>query len=107
MTNSTNKKSHYVIRLINNDTTAGTYRVSEEIFLDIQKQIKPYRSTRYEPKKIRCIETGEVFEKAKDANEMLIKKGLSQSYAAYSAIKDVCNKKRETAYGYHWEFVDK
>ena len=101
-----NKNSTYIIRLINNNAMTGTYKVNEKIFYEIEKQIKQYRSFRHKPKKVKCIETGEIFERAKDANEMLIKRGISNSYTAYSAIKEVCNKKKDMAYGFHWEFVE-
>lgn len=101
-----NKNSTYIIRLINNNSMTGTYRVNEKIFYEIEKQIKQYHSFRHKPKKVKCIETGEIFERVKDANEMLIKKGISNSYTAYSAIKEVCNKKKDMAYVFHWEFVE-
>lgn len=100
------KKTPYVIRLMHEDTTAGTYRVSKEIFLSVTKELKPYQSFSQEPKKIRCVETEEIFKNAKEVIELLIQQGKSTSYSAFSRIKDVCNKKREKAYGYHWEFIE-
>ena len=31
---------------------------------------------------------------------------LTYSYSADSIVKDACKGKKETAYGYHWEFVE-
>lgn len=100
------KKTPYIIRLMHEASTIGTYRVSKEIFLSVTKKLKPCQSFRQEPKKIRCVETGEIFKNAKEVNELLIQQGKSTSYSAFSRIKDVCNKKREKAYGYHREFID-
>ncbi len=57
------------------------------------------------PKKVRCIETGQIFRCAMDANEWLVKSGKCNSYRGFNAIKQVCNGRKETSYGYHWEFV--
>lgn len=48
-------------------------------------------------KKVICIETGEIFNSGKEAAEVM---GLSRSH-----ISQVCNKKRNTTGGYHFEFV--
>lgn len=105
MSKQTPKSTSYIVRLLENDRVIGTYRVSKEIFLSIQNEIKPYQTFREKTKKVKCIETGEIFNSAKQANEMLVEKGLAGSYTAYSRIKDVCHNRKETAYGFHWEFV--
>ena len=101
-----NKTSSYIIRLIVNDSVVGTYRVSKKIFLSMQKDLSPYKSCKEKSKKVKCVETGEIFNSAKQANEMLVKKGLSYSYTAYIRIKNACKNREETAYGFHWQFVD-
>ena len=106
MTNEKITKTPYIIRLTINEKNSETYRVSKDLFITIKNIIKPYQSFKNKPKKVKCIETGEIFENAKDANDMLIQKGISYSYDAYNRIKEVCNKKRKTAYGLHWEFID-
>lgn len=106
MPNQSPKSSPYIIRLIENETVIGTYRVSKEIFLSVQKEITPYQTFREKAKKVKCIETGEIFTSAKQANEMLVQKGLAYSYTAYNRIKDVCHNRKEAAYGFHWEFVE-
>ena len=105
MSKQTPKSTPYIVRLLENDTVIGTYRVSKEIFLSIQNEVKPYQTFREKTKKVKCIETGEIFNSAKQANEMLVEKGLAGSYTAYSRIKDVCHNRKDTAYGFHWEFV--
>ncbi len=100
------KNSPYIIRLMRNDAVLGTYRVNQEIFLSVQKDLSPYKSCKEKAKKVKCVETGEIFNSAKQANEMLVKKGLSYSYTAYIRIKNACKNREETAYGFHWQFVD-
>ena len=99
------ERTPYIVRLLKNETVLGTYRVSKEMFLSIQKEITPYQTFKEKAKKVKCIETGEIFNSAKQANEMLVQKGLASSYTAYNRIKEVCRNKTETAYGFHWEFV--
>lgn len=50
-------------------------------------------------KPIRCIETGKVYPSAYEAAREM---GVSNGH-----INNCCNKTRKTAYGYHWEFVEK
>lgn len=49
-------------------------------------------------RKVRCIETGEVYESVTCAGKEI---GIS-----YSNISSVCNGKAKTAGGYHWEYVE-
>lgn len=48
-------------------------------------------------KPVRCIETGVVYKTAKSASE--------ETGALRSTISNVCNGKRKTAGGFHWEFA--
>ena len=48
-------------------------------------------------KPVLCVETGIVYYSAREANKQI---GIS-----YKSISSVCNKKRKTTGGYHWEFV--
>jgi len=100
------KLSPYIIRLHVNQQNLGLYRVSEELFLKIKKEIEPYRSLPPAPKKVRCIETGKIFAHAKEAYDWLAEQGKTSSYHGVLSIKNVCNGKHEKMYGYHWEFVD-
>lgn len=49
-------------------------------------------------KKVRCVETGEIFDSTKEAGASLGKNGNS--------ISRVCRGERKTAFGYKWEFVE-
>ena len=49
-------------------------------------------------KKVLCIETGEVFESATDAQR--------KTRISHSNISMVCNGIRKTAGSFHWQFVD-
>lgn len=55
------------------------------------------RMAKAKSKKIRCVETGEVFESIIEAER---KTGL-----VYSGICECCNGKRKTCGGFHWECV--
>ena len=48
-------------------------------------------------KPVLCVETGIIYYSAREAND---KTGIS-----YKNISSVCNKKRKTTGGYHWEFI--
>ena len=50
------------------------------------------------PKKVQCVETGEIFESLSDAQR---KTGVSNSN-----IGKVCNGSRMTAGGYHWKYYE-
>ena len=56
------------------------------------------RSTKIRSKKIRCIETNEIYNSMAEVERKL---GLNQG-----SISRVCNGKRKTCGGYHWEYVD-
>lgn len=57
-------------------------------------------------KKIRCIETGKVYNSIKDAaNELYALNQYSTVHSLYSLISKVLNKKAETAAGFHWEYA--
>lgn len=49
------------------------------------------------PKRVMCIETGEVFESAKEASDKM--------KVIYSAVCAVCNGKRKTTGGYSFKFI--
>ena len=106
MPKNVNKRSAFIIRLESNENASETYRPTEDLFLEIKEKIKPYRSLGIKAKRVRCIETGEIFRCAKQAANWLKKMRLTYSYNADSIVKDACKGKKETAYGYHWEFVE-
>ena len=49
-------------------------------------------------KKVRCIETGVIYESLTEASR--------QTSIAVSSISECCNGKRKTAGGFHWEYID-
>ncbi len=102
----TNKKPRYLIRLGETESSLKSYRVSKEIFISIKKFIEPYRSYGYISKKVRCVETGEIFKNSKAANLWLIKENKTNKYDAHNSIRNVCKDKQKTAYGFHWEFIE-
>ena len=52
---------------------------------------------------VRCVETGKVFDCAREAAEWL--KSIGFEKAAKSMISDVCRKTRKSGYGYRWEYA--
>lgn len=54
---------------------------------------------KYSCKPIICVETGTIYEGIKDA--------YNKTKINFSNISQVCNKKRKTAGGYHWEYLNK
>lgn len=98
-------KSKYRITLKQEDIKMGTYKLPEEMFNSIKTDIEQYRSFGYPSKKVRCIETGQIFENA----------GIAAKWAAFvrernycdqDLIKQCCRGKQKTSYGYHWEWVN-
>ena len=57
----------------------------------------PEEERRKRSKPVLCVETGIVYYSAREANKQI---GIS-----YKSISSVCNKKRKTTGGYHWEFI--
>ena len=68
--------------------------LSEEHKRKISEAMKNHKSL---SKKVLCVETGEVFESAWDAQR---KTGINQGH-----ISKVCLGKRKTTGGYHWRFI--
>lgn len=98
-------KSKYRIILKQEDIKMGTYKVPEKKFEEIKSDIEKYHSVGTPSKKVRCVETGQIFENA----------GVAAKWAAYvrersfcqqDLIKQCCRGKQKTSYGYHWEFVN-
>jgi hypothetical protein len=55
-------------------------------------------------RRVRCIETGEVFSGQAEARRVLVTRD-KRAMGNVSNIADVCNGKRKTCGGYTWEFV--
>jgi len=99
------KENSYGLILKLNGVHIGSYKINNEYFYELQEKLEPFRSLQSEPKKVKCIETGQIFRCANDANLYLVNKGISHNYGGFNAIKEVCKGRKKTAYGYHWEFV--
>lgn len=56
-------------------------------------------------KKVKCIETGEVFKSAGDAYRSMTKLHTKTKKNVVKGIKRCCTGENQTAYGYHWEYV--
>lgn len=93
-----------VITLKQENILMGNYKVSEKQFNKVIERVEPYRSVGYICKKVKCIETGQVFENARKAAEWtsFVKENF---YCDSDLIKQCCRGKQKTSYGYHWEFV--
>lgn len=83
----------------------GTYKVPEKMFNNLRFDIEQYRSFGYPSKKVRCIETGKVFESAREAARWAAFV-RERNYCEMDLIKQCCRGKQKTSYGYHWEFVN-
>ena len=100
-------KSSYRIVLKQEKIKIGTYKIPKEMFDIIKSDIQKYKSLGIPCKKVRCIETGDIFKNAREASRWLtnIKE---QFYNKYNPdhIKQCCRGKQKTSYGYHWEFIN-
>ena len=56
-------------------------------------------------KKVRCVETGRIFDSISDAEAFMHPNEPHKKNKARTSIGMVCNGRGQTAYGYHWEFV--
>lgn len=99
-------KSQYRIILKQEDVKMGTYKVPEKIFKKIKSKIEQYQSFGTPSKKVRCVETGEVFKNANEASKWAAF-ARERSYCEPDLIKQCCRGKQKTSYGYHWEFANK
>ena len=98
-------KNKYRIILKQEDVKMGTYKVKQKHFFEIKQKIDKYRSLPEQKKKIRCVETGIVFECARDASKW-VEFVREIDYCRMEYLKLACKGKRKTSYGYHWEFVE-
>lgn len=99
------KQRKFSITLRENDTNSCTYKVNRKIFDALKKYLEPFRSLQTKAKKIKCIETGQIFNSAREASHW-IEFVREINYCDMNLIKQACKGKQKTSYGYHWEFVD-
>ena len=82
----------------------GNYKVDIKTFNKIKEKIEQYRSLGHICKKVKCLETGQVFKNANDACRWV--EFVREVYFCHKdLIKQCCRGKQKTSYGYHWEFV--
>ena len=94
----------FTIMLKENDESQGTYRINSRTFDILKKYLEPYRSLPPKTRKIRCVETGKIFNSAREASDW-VEFVREISYCNMDLIKNACRRKG-TSFGYHWEFVD-
>lgn len=83
----------------NNSFYGKTHTKKSRKKMSISRRGKLMGGANPSARKVRCTETGEVFDTMKDAGEWL---GLT----GYCNISSVCNGKLKTYGGYHWEYAD-
>ena len=76
------------------------------MFYEIKSRIEKYRSFKETAKKIRCVETGQIFESSRAASKWV--KFVREIYICnMRSISQACRGGGQaTSYGYHWEYVD-
>lgn len=97
--------SRYRIVLMQEKIKMGTYKIPEKMYEKIKSEIEQYHSLGYPSKKVRCIETGQIFENAGIAAKW-VAFAREESYCNLDLIKQCCRGKQKTSYGYHWEWVN-
>lgn len=103
---TTKLKNRCTVTLKQDDSgTIKTYRINDRLFYMLEKSLENFRSTSPKPRKIRCVETGEVFESARKASKW-VEFVLEISYCDFNLIKAACKRQNGKSYGYHWEFVN-
>lgn len=83
----------------------NNYEHKQKHFFEIKQKIDKYRSLPEPKKKVRCVETGEIFESAREASKW-VEFVREIDYCHHDYIKLVCKGKHKTCFGYHWEFVN-
>ena len=84
----------------------GKYKVDVKKFNRIVAKIEKYKSDGYPSKTVRCVETVQSFENARQASRWVSE--IRENFyncCNPDLIKQCCRGKQKTSYGYHWEFV--
>ena len=97
-------KNLYMVILKQEEIKMGSYKISPQRFHKLLKKIKPFQSLPAPSKNIRCLETGQIFENAREASKWAAFV-RECDYCDSDLIKQCCRGKQKTSYGYHWEFV--
>lgn len=99
------KQRKFSITLRENGANSCTYKVNRKIFDILKKYLEPFRSFQTKAKKIKCVETGQIFDSAREASRW-VKFVIETDYCDMNLIKQACKGKQKTSYGYHWEFAE-
>ena len=98
-------KKLYTVILKQEDIKMASYKISPQRFHVLLKKITPFRSLQEQSKKVRCIETGQIFENVRAASHW-VAFVRENYYCDMNLIRQACKGKQKTSYGYHWEFVE-
>ena len=82
-----------------------TYRINDRLFYMLEKNLEKYRSISPKARKIKCVETGQIFDSARKASEW-VEFVLEINYCDFNLIKAACRRTNGASYGYHWEFAN-
>lgn len=99
------KVKKFSVILKEDDTNQCSYKIDRRVFDTLKKYLEPFRSFQTKAKKIRCVETGQVFNSAREASHW-VEFVRETNYCDMNLIKQCCKGKQKTSYGYHWEFVE-
>lgn len=103
---TTKMKNRCMVTLKQGDFgTVKTYRINDRLFYMLEKSLEKFRSTSPQARKIRCVETGQIFQSARKASDW-VEFVLEISYCDFNLIKAACKRQNGMSYGYHWEFVN-
>ena len=105
MTKNVRTKGKFSIILREDDSNQCSYKINRHLFDTLKKYLEPFRSYQAKPRKIRCIETGQIFYSAREASYW-VEANRKIAYCDMNLIKQACKGKQKTSYGYHWEFVE-
>ena len=121
MTKNVRKKGKFSIILREDDSNQCSYKINRHLFDTLKKYLAPFRSYQSKPRKIRCIETGQIFYSAREASYWVeanrkiaysreasywVEANRKIAYCDMNLIKQTCKGKQKTSYGYHWVFVE-
>ena len=90
-----NKPRKFSVMLKENDTNSCSYKIDRKLYDTLKKYLEPFRSFQSQPKKIKCIETGQIFRCANDANLILLIMELAIVMAVLMQLKKFVKVERK------------
>lgn len=99
-----NFKGNFTVILKESGSKQCTYKIDKKLYETLKKCLESFRSVKTQPKKIRCLETGRIFDSANDASNWL--RETHNIFGNPISIKQACKGKQDTSGGYHWKFVE-